>query len=628
MRQTELKVGCFVLLAMGVAGAALLWLGWARVFQPVFTFDILFREAPGVEEDAPVRLAGVEIGRVAEVDVDRQGDTIVARVRAEVDPEPGQLLRTGYRYTIAGGTLIGTRYIEIRTTDPEGHPITEAGERMARRSPEGIPQVWGEDPITLEEVFFKLNAISSQVSQTLAENAGQVGKAVGVLSRTLVEKEGKIQAMLDNAATASAAISRMAVSNQGHVENMLANLSAASGRFNRLLGASQPDLQRLVRNMATTTAALERIVTGSETNAKQLVRDLRQTVGGLQRILSQNEENFQTVAENLAAVSQGARRWMEENRTHFATLTQNMAELSTSTRTLVTEHQEEISGLLQNVAATAETLRQTVGQAQEPLEETIRNVASLTAHLDQLLADNSEQARQLMVHLPQLSQEAAEATAAINRFLTEEKALDNLAATLDSLRQATQELPALVQGLRGLLTDEEVQTDLRQTLAHLEEATGEATLALQRVNRVLGRGSGDRKKPLGWQVDFRYQPERARYRTDVNVVWPTRPGYFWRIGAENASESERLNLQYGSPWGPQARWRYGLYRSKLGVGLDYRAPGGPELALDLFDPNDWHFNVQGLYRLHRSWQLNVGVEQIGRENDFIFGLRYAPEINY
>lgn len=626
MRQTEFKVGCFVLLAVGIAGAALLWLGWARVFQRGFTFDILFREAPGLEKDAPVRLAGVEIGRVTDVDVARQDDTLVARVRAEVERKYQADLRRGYRYTIAGGTLIGTRYIEIRTTDPEGHPITDAGEQMARQTPEAIPQVWGEDPITLEEVLFKLNAISSQVSQTLAENADHVGKAIGVLSRTLEENKGTIQAMLDNAATASAAISQMAVANQGRVGNLLANLSAAAGRFNRLLGESQPDLQRLVRNMATTTEALERIVTGNETNARQLVRDLRQTVGLLQRTLSQNEENFRTVAENLAEVSKGARQLMEENRTHFSTLTQNMAELSTSARTLVAEHQEELSGLLKNVAATAETLQQTVGQAQEPLEETIRNVASLTARLDQLLADNAEQAQSLMAHLSQISRDVAETTAAINRFLTEEKALDNMAATLDSLRQATQELPAIVQSWRGLLTDEEVQTDLRHTLAHLEEATGEATVALQRVNRVLGRG--EKKKPLGWQTDFRYQPERGRYRADVNVVWPTRPGYFWRVGVENASESERLNLQYGSPWGPQAKLRYGLYRSKMGVGLDYRSSRDSELALDLFDPNDWHFNLQGLYRLHPSWQLNVGVEQVGRGNDFIFGLRYAPEINY
>jgi hypothetical protein len=123
---------------------------------------------------------------------------------------------------------------------------------------------------------------------------------------------------------------------------------------------------------------------------------------------------------------------------------------------------------------------------------------------------------------------------------------------------------------------------------------------------------------------LRYRPETEHFRTDVNLRLPQKDGSFWQVGWEDATEGNRFNLQYGVPIRPRQTIRAGLYRSKLGVGWEHDFGGEGNVEVDLFDPNETQLNLRTHYHFHRDWQLSLGVESLGQDNDFIWGVRYAP----
>ena len=81
-RATKIRVGIFVLVSLGVFLAVVYMLGArARLFEARYIIHAEFTEVAGLQEGATVRLAGVQIGRVARVELPAQpGDAPFVRI--------------------------------------------------------------------------------------------------------------------------------------------------------------------------------------------------------------------------------------------------------------------------------------------------------------------------------------------------------------------------------------------------------------------------------------------------------------------------------------------------------------------------------------------------------------------
>src|SRR5688572_5156513 len=71
-RSIEVKVGVLILVAMGLLGAFVVVVGGLS-FEPTYTVYVDFDNPGGLQSGAPVRIAGVKVGRVAEMQF-RGGD--------------------------------------------------------------------------------------------------------------------------------------------------------------------------------------------------------------------------------------------------------------------------------------------------------------------------------------------------------------------------------------------------------------------------------------------------------------------------------------------------------------------------------------------------------------------------
>src|SRR5271168_1730866 len=66
---SELRVGLFVLVGLGVLGVGIFYITGAGVFGPKYRLKTFLPEVSGLSTGAPVRLDGVEIGNVDKIQI-------------------------------------------------------------------------------------------------------------------------------------------------------------------------------------------------------------------------------------------------------------------------------------------------------------------------------------------------------------------------------------------------------------------------------------------------------------------------------------------------------------------------------------------------------------------------------
>ena len=66
-RSIEVKVGILILLALGLLGGFVVVMG-GMSFEPTYTVYVTFENPGGLQTGAPIRIAGVKVGTVDEIE--------------------------------------------------------------------------------------------------------------------------------------------------------------------------------------------------------------------------------------------------------------------------------------------------------------------------------------------------------------------------------------------------------------------------------------------------------------------------------------------------------------------------------------------------------------------------------
>ena len=112
-RATKIRVGIFVLVSLGVFLAVVYMLGArARLFEARYIIHAEFTEVAGLQEGATVRLAGVQIGRVARVELPAEPGGKV-RVSMKIAKQFADRIRKDSEARIQTQGLLGDRIVEI-----------------------------------------------------------------------------------------------------------------------------------------------------------------------------------------------------------------------------------------------------------------------------------------------------------------------------------------------------------------------------------------------------------------------------------------------------------------------------------------------------------------------------------
>ena len=139
----KFRVGLFVLVALAVFLATIYALGArARLFEARYVVYADFTEVGGLTEGATVRLAGVQIGRVAGVHLPGEPGGKV-RVDLDITRRYADRIRKDSVARIETQGLLGDKVVEI-TVGTAATPALRAGEVLAARDPTDFGRVLNE----------------------------------------------------------------------------------------------------------------------------------------------------------------------------------------------------------------------------------------------------------------------------------------------------------------------------------------------------------------------------------------------------------------------------------------------------------------------------------------------------
>jgi phospholipid/cholesterol/gamma-HCH transport system substrate-binding protein len=335
-RISELKVGIFFLLAIILAIIVIFAVqGWWTTGKG-YELNIIFPDASGLQEGAPVRLAGVEVGRVIEISLTPDAKASVkARLRKGVE------IYSGYSIKIAV-PLFGERYIDIKPREPRGTKVAEG------------QTVIGEIPISLEEMTSNIQSLVS----TLREEITSFQKAASSLLKE--EVSNAVKGASELIARATKAVD---------------NISSLTQNADKILLANRENLEQTTGNLREATGFLRDMFGESKENIAQATKNIQESTSELRGRLLSISSQLEEIAEDVKKASARSEAIVSNIETASVSLEKTMANLES-----VTADVKQLTGnkeFIQDIQGSVKTAREALEEAKILLQETSRRIKGL-----------------------------------------------------------------------------------------------------------------------------------------------------------------------------------------------------------------------------------------------------------
>jgi phospholipid/cholesterol/gamma-HCH transport system substrate-binding protein len=157
----ELRVGALIVVAVALL-AGLLWLLVRPGPRQPFRFAVSLAYSGGISAGAPVKLAGVPVGRVSSLQLepgarDREGAPLPVRLLVEVEQRAGKALRTDAEAFVGTQGPLGEPYLEVTVGSAQGN-LREGAELR------------GVDPPRIDLLVARLYSVLEEGARLLVED--------------------------------------------------------------------------------------------------------------------------------------------------------------------------------------------------------------------------------------------------------------------------------------------------------------------------------------------------------------------------------------------------------------------------------------------------------------------------
>jgi phospholipid/cholesterol/gamma-HCH transport system substrate-binding protein len=280
------------------------------------------------------------------------------------------------------------------------------------------------------------------------------------------------------------------------------------------------------------------------------------------------------------------------------------------------------------------TLRSALRDLEVISDQARKTTASFSTELQALMTRNSGRVDDLVTGLFDLLQRFTDTVDAARGLVTrlaeqvnDPRLQQSLQETLDLTKATVARFNQVASDVHALLGDAAVQGDVKATLASLRDATESGQKVASDVSRLVERlnlPSGGPKFGIGQpdlSIEFGGRGERPHMRSNVGVRFPIGKDSGFHLGVFDFAEANKLTAQYETQLAGSGKFRYGLYASKLGAGLDVNLPRGVQLRLDAYDPNQLRVDSRAFFRLNDDFSLWVGAEGWLRRTTPSLGVR-------
>lgn len=302
----EVRVGLLTIFA----GLALMYLSLKTAGVAIFhrgeamKFSIYFNSVAGIEERAKVKLSGVEIGYISNIDL---ADNSKAKITVSLTRQAD--IRVDAKATIRTSGLLGERYIEL-VQGKSSSPLLKNGETLA----------YSEDAAEISEMMAKLSDAMDDIKAITKS-----------LKNTLATAEG-----------------------EQSLKNILKNIDLAAANMEAILAENRVALKDTLNNFSSISKSFSK-------SAPALAENLDKMASGLRGIIEDNRANLTTGIANIKDISGEFGGMLKENRENLKTTMDNVARASAKMENLIVSI-KNASSSIENVASKVEKGEGTVGK--------------------------------------------------------------------------------------------------------------------------------------------------------------------------------------------------------------------------------------------------------------------------
>src|SRR4051812_3961301 len=248
-----LTVGLLVLLLAGIVTYA----GFAKhvPFTHGFRVKAVFVNSNNIRPNSPVRIAGVNIGKVKKIEAYKGGEGGMSLVTMEIDKAGLPIHKDATLKVRPRIFLEGNEFVDLSPGTPAAPTIDDG---------DTIPSTQTAAPVQFDQVLTALQSDTREDLQRLLEGYGtaltyqptaadDVGQDPDVKGKTAAEALNK---SLDYAPDALKNVSLVNEAFLGLEQHDLSGLVASTAKVTRALGSNEDSLKGFVTNFNTTLAAL------------------------------------------------------------------------------------------------------------------------------------------------------------------------------------------------------------------------------------------------------------------------------------------------------------------------------------------------------------------------------------
>ncbi|MCX5818898.1 MAG: MlaD family protein [Deltaproteobacteria bacterium] len=312
---SEAKVGLFVLVGLIILGYMSFQVGKHTLgLKQGYTLEVVFDNAAGLDRDASVQIAGVEVGRVEAISL-KDGKALVRlRITSGVKLEKDAIA------SIKTHGILGEKYVELHP-GTHGEAYLAAGEQISRTERQAdIDKLLNQLGMIADDV----RGVTSSLNRVLAGQAGEEA-ITSILTNTkdltrnlnhvIVSNEEALRAALENTRQLTGNLNRVVTRNDEKVGQVMDTLKIASREMEKTFAAlseitegvnrGEGTLGQLVKDKTTseklnkTLASLEEVTAkinegrgsiGKLVNDEETVRNLNEGLTGLNRYVNKAEQ--------------------------------------------------------------------------------------------------------------------------------------------------------------------------------------------------------------------------------------------------------------------------------------------------------------------------------------------------
>ncbi len=172
-KSNEVSVGVFVILGFIFLTLVLFFVSGVYLFRSGYSVDAMFNYVSILNKGAPVRMAGVRVGEVSQVEIVYDQTSQNNRVKVKLFIEKGFEIRENYSFTIRGTHVLSEPHVEI-TPKPGAFPLLHKGSIV-----EGVPLVAVEELIDrAHEVLKNLSSLTGELNTSFKASDGNLHQSL------------------------------------------------------------------------------------------------------------------------------------------------------------------------------------------------------------------------------------------------------------------------------------------------------------------------------------------------------------------------------------------------------------------------------------------------------------------